>query len=73
MNGVQFKIAQTDPVTFQLSESEGADDWRVIGNFSSSSAAVDAMNTLIARAKFIAPEPTFYDENGVLTIQPVLP
>jgi len=68
----QYRIAQTDPVTWQLSVIEGANDWRVLGNFASQSAAVDAMNAVIARATFTAPAPTFYDANG-LTIQSVLP
>jgi hypothetical protein len=59
MNPAQYRIAQCDPVTWQLSTSEGPADWNVIGNFSSASAAVDAMRALIARATFTAPAPTF--------------
>jgi len=73
MNPAQFRIVQTDQVTWQLSTSEGPSDWNVLGNFNSANAAVDAMNAQIARSKFTAQPATYYDANGALTIQPVLP
>jgi len=69
---MNFRIEQVDLALFRLAVTDGG-SWRLVGDYGSENAALDAMNTQIARSKFSSPAAKFYDASGALTTQPVLP
>ena len=59
----QYMVAQIDPATWELCVAANG-GWRLVNNFNSEADAEAAISTLIARSKFVAAPPKFFDESG---------